>query len=88
MSNYNNLDIFNLDFDSYLNREKNIEPQNSFEIAYKNCFNKELYVNEEPLDEDYSYQYIKTKETKTKESTKEKVEENIQIISKTEKEDE
>ena len=48
MSNYNNLDIFNLDFDSYLNREKNIEPQNSFEIAFKNCFNEELYKNEEP----------------------------------------
>ena len=80
MINCNNLDIFNLDFDSDLNIEKTIAPQNSFEIAYKNCFNKELYVNEEPLDEDYSYQYIKTKE-----STKEKIEENLQNIS--EKED-
>ena len=88
MINYNNLDIFSLDFDSDWNIEKNIEPQNSFEIAFKNCFNEELYKNEEPLNEDYSYLFIKTKETKTKESTKEKVEENIQIISKTEKEDE
>ena len=94
MINYNNLDfkrkikklvdflqcIFSLDFDSYLDTEKNIEPQNSFEIAFKNCFNEELYKNEEPLIEDYSYQYIKTKE-----STKEKFEENIQNIS--EKED-
>ena len=94
MINYNNLDfkrkikklvdflqcIFPLDFDSYLDTEKNIEPQNSFEIAFKNCFNEELYKNEEPLNEDYSYQYIKTKE-----STKEKFEENIQNIS--EKED-
>ena len=63
-----------------MNTEKNIEPQNSFEIAFKNCFNEELYKNEEPLNEDYSYQYIKTKE-----STKEKFEENIQNIS--EKED-
>ena len=88
MINYNNLDIFSLDFDSDWSIEKNIEPQNSFEIAFKNCFNEELYKNEEPLNEDYSYLFIKTKETKTKESTKEKVEENIQIISKTEKEDE
>ena len=88
MINYNNLDIFSLDFDSDWNIEKNIEPQNSFEIAFKNCFNEELYKNEEPLNEDYSYLFIKKKETKTKESTKEKVEENIQIISKTEKEDE
>ena len=82
MINYNNLDTFPLDFDSDLNTEKNINPQNSFEIAFKNCFNKELYENKEPLEEDYSYQYIKTKE-----STKEKVEENIQNIVKTEKED-
>ena len=85
MTNYNNLYIFSLDFDSYLDTEKNIEPQNSFEIAFKNCFNEELYKNEEPLNEDYSYLFIKTKETKTKESTKEKLEENIQNIS--EKED-
>ena len=82
MLNYNNLDIFSLDFDSDWNIEKNIESQNSFEIAFKNCFNEELYKNEEPLNEDYSYQYIKTKE-----STKEKVEENIQNIVKTEEED-
>ena len=37
MINYNNLDIFFLDFDSYLDTEKNIESQNSFEIAFKNC---------------------------------------------------
>ena len=82
MINYNNLDTFPLDFDSDMNTEKNINPQNSFEIAYKSCFNEELYKNEEQLDEDYSYQYIKTKE-----STKEKVEENIQNIVKTEEED-
>ena len=87
MSNYNNLDTFPLDFDSDLNTEKNINPQNSFEIAYKSCFNEELYKNEEALNEDYSYQYIQNENSKTKESTKEKVEENIQNISKTEKED-
>ena len=87
MINYNNLDTFPLDFDSDLNTEKNINPQNSFEIAYKSCFNEELYKNEEPLNEDYSYQYIQNENSKTKESTKEKVEENIQNIVKTEKED-
>ena len=87
MINYNNLDTFPLDFDSDLNTEKNINPQNSFEIAYKICFNEELYKNEEPLNADYSYQYIQNENSKTKESTKEKVEENIQNIVKTEKED-
>ena len=87
MINYNNLDTFPLDFDSDLNTEKNINPQNSFEIAYKSCFNEELYENEEPLNADYSYQYIQNENSKSKESNKEKVEENIQNISKTEKED-
>ena len=87
MINYNNLDTFPLDFDSDLNTEKNINPQNSFEIAYKICFNEELYKNEEPLNADYLYQYYQNENSKTKESTKEKVEENIQNISKTEKED-
>jgi len=87
MINYNNLDTFPLDFDSDLNTEKNINPQNSFEIAYKICFNEELYKNEEPINADYLYQYYQNENSKTKESTKEKVEENIQIISKTEKED-
>ena len=87
MINYNNLDTFPLDFDSDLNTEKNINPQNSFEIAYKSCFNEELYKNEEPLNADYLYQYYQNENSKTKESTKEKVEENIQNISKTEKED-
>ena len=87
MINYNNLDTFPLDFDSDLNTEKNINPQNSFEIAYKICFNEELYKNEEPLNADYLYQYYQNENSKTKESTKEKVEENIQNIVKTEKED-
>jgi len=87
MINYNNLDAFPLDFDSDLNTEKNINPQNSFEIAYKICFNEELYKNEEPLNADYLYQYYQNENSKTKESTKEKVEENIQNIVKTEKED-
>ena len=87
MINYNNLDAFPLDFDSDLNTEKNINPQNSFEIAYKSCFNEELYKNEEPLNADYLYQYYQNENSKTKESTKEKVEENIQNIVKTEKED-
>ena len=87
MINYNNLDTFPLDFDSDLNTEKNINPQNSFEIAYKICFNEELYKNEEPINADYLYQYYQNENSKTKESTKEKVEENIQNISKTEKED-
>ena len=87
MINYNNLDTFPLDFDSDLNTEKNINPQNSFEIAYKICFNEELYKNEEPINADYLYQYYQNENSKTKESTKEKVEENIQNIVKTEKED-
>ena len=80
MNIYNNLDIFPLDIDHYWNKQKNIDFQNSFETAFKICFNNELYNSQDSYYEDDLYKL--NENVKTKESTKEKFEENIQNIFK------
>ena len=55
MNKYNNLDIFPFSIDSYWNIPKNIDFQNSFETAFKTCFNKELYNNQNSYYEDDLY---------------------------------
>ena len=86
MNKNNNLDIFPLDIDPYWNKQNNIDFQNSFETAFKICFNKkELYNNQDSYYEDDLYKL--NKNDKTKESTKEKFEENIQNIFKIKEEE-
>ena len=85
MNRYNNLDIFPFNIDSYWSTPKNIDFQNSFETAFKICLNKELYNNQDSYYEDDLYKL--NKNDKTKESTKEKFEENIQNIFKIKEEE-
>ena len=83
MNKNNNLDIFPFNIDSFWNIPKNIDFQNSFETAFKICFNIELYNSQYSYYEDDLYKL--NENVKTKEITKEKIKENIKNIIKTKK---